>query len=128
MHEHCGWESGGWHDASVGSSQTAETAWRFSSWRSSPGVLSDREGVTSAAIAEVLRSLEARGFVMRERDPGDGRRIVVTVTASGAASLADRDAAVTSRLAQVLAESLTEQERGAIPQLTAILEKVAKEL
>src|SRR5580765_3246482 len=55
---------------------------------SSPGSLSDGEGDTSAAIAEGLRSLEARGLMMRERDPGDGRRIGVTVTASGAASLA----------------------------------------
>jgi len=94
----------------------------------SPSSLSDDEGVTSAAIAEILRGLESRGLVARDKDPHDGRRVVVTLTASGAASLADRDAAVLSRLHKALQEVLSAGERAALPQLVTILEKVERAL
>ena len=94
----------------------------------SPSSLSDSEGVTSAAIAEILRGMEARGLVTRAKDPSDGRRIVVTLTAAGTQSLADRDVAVLRRLQDVLRDVLSADERAAIEQLVPILEKVVKSL
>jgi DNA-binding MarR family transcriptional regulator len=46
------------------------------------GRLADLTGLTTGAITGMLNRLEEAGFVRRERDPGDGRRVIVRL-ASG---------------------------------------------
>lgn len=43
----------------------------------SAGQLADRMGMTTGAIARILNRLEEAGLVHRERDPNDGRRVIV---------------------------------------------------
>lgn len=43
----------------------------------SAGQLADLMGMTTGAIARILNRLEEAGFVRRERDPNDGRRVIV---------------------------------------------------
>ena len=43
----------------------------------SAGQLADLMGMTTGAIARILNRLEEAGFVHRERDPNDGRRVIV---------------------------------------------------
>jgi DNA-binding MarR family transcriptional regulator len=93
----------------------------------SPGALAGDEGVTSAAIAPVLNSLERRGLIGRARDPADGRRVVVTLHAAGATALAIRDAASVTRIQTALAR-LTDDERRTLAAATPLLEKVATHL
>lgn len=94
---------------------------------SSPGRLSQGEGVTGPAVAETLRRLESDGFVGRTRDPDDGRRVVVTLTDAGRASLDDRDRAVLGRIQDALAR-LDDDERAALAAVLPLLEKVASDL
>jgi DNA-binding MarR family transcriptional regulator len=46
-------------------------------------VLAGRAAVSKQAIGEVVRELEARGFVKRVRDPEDGRAKTIKLTAKG---------------------------------------------
>jgi DNA-binding MarR family transcriptional regulator len=45
--------------------------------------LAASEGVTQPAITLLVNRLEDRGWVRREADPGDGRAVLVTLTARG---------------------------------------------
>jgi DNA-binding MarR family transcriptional regulator len=93
----------------------------------SPGTLAGGEGVTSAAIAATLTSLEAQGMVARERDAADARRVVVTISAAGRRTLHERESASVSRVAAVL-DDLTAAERERLAAVVPILEKVANNL
>jgi DNA-binding MarR family transcriptional regulator len=94
----------------------------------SPGALAGDEGVTSAAVAATLTRMEGLGFVERSRDPDDGRRVVVTITAAGHASLGRRDNAILARIHDVLRDHLDESERSRLAAALPLLEKVAARL
>ena len=49
-----------------------------------PGELSGAMGVSSARVAAALNNLERKGFITREIDLNDRRRIIVKPTAAGA--------------------------------------------
>src|SRR5262249_2114649 len=46
------------------------------------GRLAELTGLTTGAITGMLDRLEKDGFVRRERDPEDGRRVIVRLTPS----------------------------------------------
>src|SRR5262249_41644356 len=46
------------------------------------GQLAELTGLTTGAITQMLDRLEHDGFVSRERDPADGRRVIVRLTSS----------------------------------------------
>lgn len=51
--------------------------------------LTEREGCTQPGITRLVDRLQERGWVVREPDPGDGRVVLVTLTADGQ-EMADR--------------------------------------
>jgi DNA-binding MarR family transcriptional regulator len=92
-----------------------------------PGALADEERVRPQAMGATLAVLEERQLVERRAHPGDGRCVVMSVTATGRGILVDRRCVNTQRMARALAEfSPAEQRRliGAIP----LLEKLAERL
>jgi DNA-binding MarR family transcriptional regulator len=93
----------------------------------SPGSLASGEGVTSAAVAACLTSLEADGLVTREPDPADGRRVVVSLTAAGKRALQRRDEASVARLESVL-RTFSSRERQALAAALPLLERLATSL
>ena len=52
-------------------------------------VLAARTGNTRQAVGQLVRDLEARGYVERAPDPADGRAVLVRHTATGRRLLAD---------------------------------------
>ena len=50
-----------------------------------PGAIAERSHLSSARTANVLRSLEEKGWVSREHDTNDRRRVIVTLTPAGEA-------------------------------------------
>lgn len=48
-----------------------------------PSELADRAWISSARIANILRALEAKGWIVREHSTTDRRRVHVTVTDKG---------------------------------------------
>jgi DNA-binding MarR family transcriptional regulator len=53
-----------------------------------PGVLADRAGVSKQAMNQLLRSLEALGYIVRSDAPDEGRARIVRLTKRGRAAYA----------------------------------------
>jgi MarR family transcriptional regulator, lower aerobic nicotinate degradation pathway regulator len=85
--------------------------------------LSRRTGIDPSDVVATVNDLESRRLVTRQRDPGDARRNVVTLTRTGRAELTRLDAVVAEIQDRFLAP-LTESERR---QLIRILTKLTAE-
>jgi DNA-binding MarR family transcriptional regulator len=100
----------------------------------------DRKGPTTAsALAKIeqispqsmgatLASLEARGLVGRHADPGDGRRVVLSVTQAGLEVLRHRRDTRTAHLAQALSSGFTPAELGLLTAVAPLLERLAQSI
>ena len=64
-------------------SRFADKALMLAGGSLTPSELADRAWVSSARIANILRALEAKGWVEREHSKTDRRRVHVTVTDKG---------------------------------------------
>jgi DNA-binding MarR family transcriptional regulator len=71
------------------------------------------QGVTPATATSIVTTMENRGWVRREHDSKDRRRVVVTVTDQGRAALKTAQAAAERAMAVLLAP-LSEDELGAV--------------
>jgi len=70
----------------------------------SPGELSIKCGVSTARIATALKSLEGKGYILRETNTGDRRRTLVTATDLGRDISERREAQRRLRLENMLCE------------------------
>jgi DNA-binding MarR family transcriptional regulator len=95
---------------------------------SSPGLLAGAEGVTSAAVAMALTSLDSKGMLTRRRSPDDGRRVVVAISPAGLRTLHHRESASLEQIEAVLTEHLSAAERSRLASLIPLLTKVADKL
>jgi DNA-binding MarR family transcriptional regulator len=98
----------------------------------------DRGGpATSSALAKVeqispqsmgatIAALEARGLVERRPDPQDGRRILISITASGLEVVHDRRNARTEQLARALSAGFTREELQQLLAAAPLLERLAQ--
>ncbi|KRA59642.1 MarR family transcriptional regulator [Caulobacter sp. Root655] len=79
-------------------------------WEASPrtvGALGEALDLESSTLTPLLKRLEAQGLIARARDPQDERRVIVTLTPTGAA-LRDRAKAVPEQLLCLLELPLSE--------------------
>lgn len=67
------------------------------------GQLAAAEQVSAPTMSRIVKALEAEGLVRRERDPSDGRGVVVTATRSGRAVLEAGRARRVARVDELLA-------------------------
>lgn len=93
-----------------------------------PGRLAECERVRPQAMGTTLTALEQRGLVQRQPDAHDGRRVVMTVTATGKTALHDRRCASTRRIARVLEEEFTAAERRRLVAVLPLLDRLAEHL
>src|SRR6516165_6918516 len=77
----------------------------------SPSTLAAGEGVTSQAIAGVVRELERRALVERTGGQTDRRRVAVAITSTGRELLMSREHAVVDAMIKALAGAYTPAER-----------------
>ena len=87
--------------------------------------LAAAERVRPQSVAAVLAVLEERALVERRPDPTDGRRQVVSLTATARALLVSTAAAREEWLTRTLQERLTEAERRTVIEAMALLERVS---
>lgn len=80
--------------------------------------LAARVVVDPADIVAYLDGLQKAGLVVRERDPADRRRQIVTVTPAGVRTLADADRALDAVEAAVFG-SLTDRDRTLLSSLSS---------
>lgn len=92
---------------------------------STAGALARLEQISPQSMGSTLAGLEARGLVERRPDPGDGRRIVLSLTAAGQAMLRDRRGARTRQFAQALGEGFTSAELAQLMAVAPLLERLA---
>ena len=86
----------------------------------SPTNLAESLNVTTARIANTLRTLERKGFVRRKTNPDDRRGVIVTITPEGRRFAEGQYRAAVADTRDLLA-ALTEDERS---QLAALTEKL----
>lgn len=66
--------------------------------------------ITAQSMGATLAALAARGLVDRRPDPGDGRRVVVSVSGEGRTLLRAKRHTRSQQLARALAEQFTDEE------------------
>lgn len=71
--------------------------------------------VTAQSIADLVRSLENRGLVRRERNPASRRELLIRLTAEGRALLG-RHAGPVRELEERMVEELTERQKDQLRQ------------
>lgn len=77
--------------------------------RLTPGRLAEVTGLTTAAVTSVLDRLERSGFVRRERDPNDRRKVLVVPLPERAEEVAHLFAPLDEAMTQLLAQYSTEE-------------------
>jgi DNA-binding MarR family transcriptional regulator len=89
------------------------------------GALARLEQISPQSMWATFAALEARGLVARRSDPGDGRRIVLSVTEAGQRMLRDGRSARTRRIAAALADGFTGTELEQLMTAAPLLERLA---
>jgi DNA-binding MarR family transcriptional regulator len=90
--------------------------------------LAKLEQISPQSMGATLSGLEARGLVQRRRDPGDGRRIVLSLTEAGQRVLRTRRTARTEQLATVLADGFSAAELRQLMAAAPLLERLAQSI
>lgn len=75
----------------------------------SSGALAVKTGVSTARIASALNTLEAKGFVRREKVEGDGRKVQISLTKDGEIALENRKRKVEEMIEPMLS-NLSDEE------------------
>lgn len=88
--------------------------------------LAAREGIRPQSMCTIVNRLEERGLVDRAQDPGDGRRIVVSLTAAGREGLTGARAERARRLTAAITEELSADEQRQLAAALPLLERVSR--
>lgn len=90
--------------------------------------LAKQEQISPQAMGATLAGLQARGLLERRPDPGDGRRVVLSVSSAGEEVLRVRRHARAEQLARVLESGFTEEERARLMEAAPLIERLAQGL
>jgi DNA-binding MarR family transcriptional regulator len=93
-----------------------------------PSALARREQISPQGMGATLAALEARGLVERNSDPGDGRRVVMSLTEAGRRALADRRNATAERLAKAMASGFSRRELEQLAAAAPLIERLAESI
>lgn len=86
------------------------------------------EQISPQSMGATLGALELRGLVERRSDPGDGRRVVLSVTEAGLEVLRNRRNARTEVLAEALSTRFTRTELRQLMAAAPLLERLAQSI
>jgi DNA-binding MarR family transcriptional regulator len=90
--------------------------------------LARAEQITPQSMGVTLAALESRGLVKRSRDPGDGRRIIYSLTEAGAEWKRSRRGQRAELLGRALAEHFTSAEIEQLGTAAALIERLASSI
>jgi DNA-binding MarR family transcriptional regulator len=90
--------------------------------------LAKLEGITPQSIGVTLAALEEQGLVEKHRDPADGRRVILSLTASGRELTERRRSARAEQLARALEAGFTPDERRELLAAIPLLERLAEQI
>lgn len=86
------------------------------------------DGISPQSMGTTIAALEQRGLVAREKDPEDGRRIVLSITEAGRQVVRDRRGARTGLIARALSDGFTAAELEQLKAAAPLLERLAEKL
>ncbi len=90
--------------------------------------LARAEQISPQSMGATLAALEARGLIARSSDPADGRRVVMSITRSGANLLRARRSARVGQLDAALAAEFSSAELDRLRAAAPLLERLARAL
>lgn len=90
-----------------------------------PGELARELGMTTSNIASALRELDAGGYVTREPNEHDRRRVDIVLTRKGSAAMAERRATKSSRLHRAIEAALDDAEQRELLIAGNLLERLS---
>jgi|SRR5271165_279133 len=90
--------------------------------------LAKQDRISPQSMGATLAALEQRGLIERHRDPGDGRRIMLSVSDAGRQMINDRQGARAEHLAAALRAAFTDTEVGQLRAAAPLLERLAEKL
>ncbi|HEV7183450.1 MAG TPA: MarR family winged helix-turn-helix transcriptional regulator [Leifsonia sp.] len=90
-----------------------------------PGELALELNMTTSNIASALRELDAGGYVSREPNAHDGRRVDVVLTDKGRTAMAQRRATKSTRLQQAIESTLDDREQRELLAAGDLLERIS---
>ena len=100
-------------------------------YRGAPATAADlarAEQITPQAMATTLATLEQRGLVERRPDPDDRRRLIMSVTKTGADMRRHKRNARTGQVATTLAERFTPEEHEILAAAVPLIERLAESI
>jgi DNA-binding MarR family transcriptional regulator len=86
------------------------------------------EQISPQSMGATLSALEARGLVQRRPDPGDGRRVVISLSEAGLQALRDKRNARIEQLARALSSGFTRSELQQLMAAAPLLERLAQSI
>lgn len=90
--------------------------------------LARAEQITAQAMGATLAGLEGRGLVERSADPGDRRRVIMSLTAAGVELLRRKRDAHARQLAVALGDGFTAAELGTLAAAAPLLERLGERI
>jgi len=91
------------------------------------GAIAERERVTAPSMTRTVNVLEESGYVERVTDDADGRRVLISLTETGAQIVEETVRLRDSSLSEALAElDLDEHELEILRQASALMRRVAE--
>ena len=79
-------------------------------------------------MGATLAALETRSLITRAPDPGDGRRVILSITDAGLGVLRDRRNARTEQLARALSSGFSPGELEQLMAVAPLLERLAQSI
>ena len=90
--------------------------------------LAKAEQISAQSMGSTLAGLQTRGFVEREADAHDRRRVVLSLSPAGAAALATQRTARTQRLTAALTMHFSSAQHEQLAQAAALIEALVEVL
>jgi DNA-binding MarR family transcriptional regulator len=115
----------GMHRIGLSLSQLSVLGWLTTDGPTTAARLATVEHVSQQAIAQSLATLKAEGFVASEPDPSDGRKTLLSATATGRELYETMLATRETWLIHAIATVLSDEERGVLSQAAELMERLA---
>jgi DNA-binding MarR family transcriptional regulator len=89
-----------------------------------PGEMAKATQISPQGIGTTLAALEERGYVERQGDPADGRRVLMSATEAGRWMLRNKETARAEQLGRALSEGFTREDLQTLLAAAGLIERL----
>ena len=91
-----------------------------------PGAMANAAQISPQGMGATLAALQERGYVRRQADPTDGRRVLMSVTDAGRRMLRNKKTARTEQLGKALSEGFTHGDLTTLMAAAQLIERLGE--